>query len=150
MTPGARFVAATGLLVVCAVGGAALIRRGHTGGRLHGARNITTQAELQRKLDALRRDIRKLARGDEGGDYREAFLRLRKRLDKAQSDSWGFFPEANDMADAVLPELIAARDQAAAVYAQQLDDQRRRAHEDYREEQRARPDYFLLKDKHRR
>ncbi len=148
MTPGTRFAIATGVLVACAAGGAALINRGRASGRLRGPRNITTKPELQRKLDALRRDIRKLAR-DGGEGYRDEFLRLRRRLDKIGSDSQGFFPEAVDMVDAVLPELITARDQAAEVRSQQLDDQRRKAHEDYRDEQRARPDYFFLKDKFR-
>ena len=61
-----------------------------------------------------------------------------------------FFPEAVDMTDEVDREVIAGREAAAEVYRQQLDAQRVKAHEDYREEQRARPDYFMLKDRYRR
>ena len=151
MTPGARFAVATGVLIASAVGGVAAINR--STGRLRGpARGeIATAADLQRRLAAVRRDLKKaIAAGGDSRDRGARFDKLRDRVWKLTSSSQGFFPEAVDMTDEVDREVIAGREAAAEVYRQQLDAQRVKAHEDYREEQRARPDYFMLKDRYRR
>lgn len=151
MTPGARFAVATGVLMTAVVGGVALISR--SSGRLRGSKlqrgEIATAADLQRRLDVIRRDIKKaIAAGGDSRERNERFGKLRDRVWKLTSSSQGFFPEAVDMTEAVDREIAAGREAAAEVYAKQLDEQRIRAHDDYREEQHARPDYFMLKDKH--
>lgn len=126
--------------------------RGDRGvGRLGAARiprgEIADKPTLEKKLTALRREIRKAAaEGGDGQHRNERFKKLHDRLWALTSSSQGFFPEAVPMTDEVHREINAAKEKAAEVYQEQMAVERRRLNEEIREEKRNDPWEMLKRD----
>lgn len=136
-----RFAFTVGALAVVTTAG--VIAAAHTSTatrRLRGvARSqITTKADLEKKLKAARSAFKRMRGMNTRSDVDKEFLKLRRRLDDVASDSSGFFPEANDMNDAALRDLLKARDAAYDEATANLDAERRRLRDEEREA-RAKP-----------
>ncbi len=142
------------IIVAAAVAGAVILAVGVTARarthRAHGQRRrlagprdqITDRATLDRRLKALRRDFKKVYL-DDGQAIRDAFLKLRRRVDDISRAASGFVDGAADLTDQAIRDLVAAKENALEVYRARLDTATRGAADEVREARRRARPWFL-------